>query len=100
MQLLAEFLRYADLIRREKVKNELTSEREILIGQLEELVKQINEELTSYLKHRKTAPRGKNTPDALKTIIWINQHESVVSRFFLVRASWNHKDLKLIHFAY
>jgi hypothetical protein len=78
-QLLAEFLRYSDLIRRDKVKNELTSEREILVGQLETFAKQMNEELTNYLKSAKNAPKGKNMPNTLRTIIWITQSENTVS---------------------
>ena len=87
-QLLAEFLRYSDLIRREKVRNELTSEREILVGQLETFCRQMNEELTTYLKSAKNTPTGKNMSNTLKTIIWITQGENTVSytwHIFLTR---------------
>jgi len=75
-QLLAEFLRYSDLVRREKVRAELTSEREILIGQLETFCKQMNEELTNYLKSTKNAPTGKNMSATMRTIVWITQSEN------------------------
>lgn len=77
-QLLAEFLRYTDLIRREKVRNELTSEREILIGQLETFCRQMNEELVTYLKSAKNTPTGKNMSSTMKTIIWITQGENTL----------------------
>ena len=79
---MAEFLRYSDLIRRERVKNELTSEREILIGQLEAFIKQLNEELKNYLKSTKNAPKGKNMPNTIRTIVWIIQTENTVYLFF------------------
>ncbi len=77
-KLLAEFLRYSDLIRRQRVKNELTSEREILIGQLEAYLKQLGEELTNYLKSSKSAPKGKNISNTMRTIIWITQSQNTV----------------------
>ena len=52
--------------------------REILIGQLEAYVKQMNEELTNYLKSSKNTPKGKNMSSTMKTIIWITQSENTV----------------------
>ena len=61
------------------MRNELTSEREILIGQLETFCKQMNEELTNYLKSNKNTPTGKNMSITMRTIIWITQSENTVS---------------------
>ncbi len=77
-QLLAEFLRYSDLVRREKVRSQLTSEREILIGQLDTFGKQMNEQLTTYLKSTKNVPTGKNMSATMRTIIWITQSENTL----------------------
>lgn len=103
---MAEFLRYSDLIRRERVKNELISERflknlillankiekfiyfknlknrEILISQLETFTKQMTEELNSYVKSTRSTPKGKNMPSTIGVIVWITQSENTVRRRF------------------
>lgn len=53
--------------------------REILIGQLEAYLKQMGEELhTNHLKSAKTAPKGKNLSNTMRTIVWITQTENTV----------------------
>lgn len=52
--------------------------REILIGQLETYIKQLNEELRNYIKTTKSAPRGKNMPNTIRTIVWIVQTENTI----------------------
>ena len=54
--------------------------REILIGQLEAYIKQMNEELTNYMKSSKSTPKGKNMPSTMRTIIWITQSENTVRK--------------------
>lgn len=58
--------------------------REILIGQLEAYIKQMNEELTNYLKSAKNTPKGKNMPNTMRTIIWITQSENTVGREYFL----------------
>lgn len=86
------------MIRREKVRNELTSEREILIGQLEAFSRQMDEELNNYLKSTRNAPAGKNMSSTMKTIIWITQSENTVNKIFIFLKT--EKKLKYIIFLF
>ncbi len=55
-----------------------------MIGQLETFVKQLNEELTNYLKSSKNAPKGKNMPNTIRTIVWVIQSENTVRKKILI----------------
>jgi dynein heavy chain 2 len=60
-QMLVDFKRYSDLIQRETIRKELTSERELLLGQLESDIRNLTDEFNNLSSGGKKAiTRGVN----------------------------------------
>ncbi|XP_033109038.1 cytoplasmic dynein 2 heavy chain 1-like [Anneissia japonica] len=76
-QLLREFQRYKELIKRDSVKKELVSERETLLQQLQQYIKNIKEDFNTRVNEGK--PKlGKNLPEVTNNIVWVRQLEAKV----------------------
>ncbi|XP_067663541.1 cytoplasmic dynein 2 heavy chain 1-like isoform X1 [Haliotis asinina] len=78
-QMLREFQRYKDLIRRPTISKEMVSERETLLGQLTVNIRQISDDFNNRTGGRgKGMPKGKNLPDVVNSIIYVRQLEAKV----------------------
>ncbi|XP_071951365.1 cytoplasmic dynein 2 heavy chain 1-like isoform X2 [Antedon mediterranea] len=76
-QLLREFQRYKELVKRDSVKKELVSERETLLQQLQQYIKIIKEDFNTRVNEGK--PKlGKNLPEVTNNIVWVRQLEAKV----------------------
>jgi len=107
VQLLREFQRYKELIKRPSVSKELVSERysklsfftyifemllnrETLLGQLLSFIKSVKEEFTSCTasgrrgRHAAGPPTGKNLPEVVNNIVWGRELEAKVSKTFVM----------------
>lgn len=78
VQLLREFQRYKELIKRPSISKELVTERETLLGELTLLTKQIQEDFNQKASGMKETPKGKNLPESVNTIVWVKQLEAKV----------------------
>ena len=92
-QMMREFLRFKDLIRRPNISKQLISERELLLSQLAVHVKQTKEDfavclffplwrISHFVQKRSNIgvtggntgiPMGKNMPDIVAQIVWVRQ---------------------------
>ncbi|XP_041357041.1 cytoplasmic dynein 2 heavy chain 1-like isoform X2 [Gigantopelta aegis] len=77
-QLLREFQRYKELIKRPSISKEMHSERETLLGQLTVHIRQIAEDFGARTGGRKPIPKGKNLPEIVNQIIYVRQLEAKV----------------------
>ncbi|RDD40688.1 Cytoplasmic dynein 2 heavy chain 1 [Trichoplax sp. H2] len=83
-QLLREFQRYRELIKRSNIRKSLVTERETLLGQLVAYMKSLKEEFTSHLNIHQSGGKqdasssGKNIPEVVNNIIWTRQLEAKV----------------------
>lgn len=84
-QLLREFQRHKELIKRPTISNELVTERETLLGQLTVLIKQIQDDFNQRASGAKDTPKGKNLPEVVNAIVWVRQLEAKVS---MQKNSW------------
>ncbi|KAK3100036.1 hypothetical protein FSP39_013759 [Pinctada imbricata] len=78
-QLLREFQRYKELIRRPNISKEMVSEREQLLGQLMVNIKEAEDDFQKRTGQRaggKGIPKGKNLPDIVNTIVYGRQLEA------------------------
>lgn len=75
IQLLKEFQRYKDLVKRESIMRELTGERENLLGQLNVYIKQYRDEFQQISSGTGSIrlPTGKNLPEIVNKIVWARQ---------------------------
>ncbi|XP_071846316.1 cytoplasmic dynein 2 heavy chain 1-like isoform X2 [Apostichopus japonicus] len=78
-QLLREFERYKELVRRENVKKELVAERETLLGQLQVYLKSIKDDFGLRTSESKP-PAGKNLPEVVNNIVWVRQLQAKVEQ--------------------
>ncbi|KAJ8027756.1 Cytoplasmic dynein 2 heavy chain 1 [Holothuria leucospilota] len=78
-QLLREFQRFKELVRRENVKKELVAERETLLGQLQVYLKSIKDDFNLRTSESKP-PAGKNLPEVVNNIVWVRQLEAKVDQ--------------------
>ncbi|PAA68244.1 hypothetical protein BOX15_Mlig013490g1 [Macrostomum lignano] len=74
-QLLKEFQRYKELVRRPTIGNELLAEREQLLGQLTLHAKQLRDEFVQRTQGSGRALPSKNVPDQANRILWTRQLE-------------------------
>ncbi|XP_055895255.1 cytoplasmic dynein 2 heavy chain 1-like isoform X1 [Biomphalaria glabrata] len=79
-QLLREFQRYKELVRRPTITKELIAERETLLGQLITFVRQVNEDFNSCTGKggKDRIPKGKNNPEVVNNIIYVKQLEAKI----------------------
>ncbi|XP_025088458.1 cytoplasmic dynein 2 heavy chain 1-like isoform X3 [Pomacea canaliculata] len=79
-QLLREFQRFKELIKRPAIRKLMVSERETLLGQLMVHVRQISEDFSIRTGHRggKGVPKGKNLPDVVNNIVYVRQLEAKI----------------------
>ncbi|XP_013392185.1 cytoplasmic dynein 2 heavy chain 1, partial [Lingula anatina] len=77
-QLLREFQRYKELIKRPSISKEMVAERETLLGQLTVFIKQIRDDFTQRTSGDKAPPKGKNMPEVVNCIVWVRQLEAKV----------------------
>ncbi|XP_064610087.1 cytoplasmic dynein 2 heavy chain 1-like isoform X3 [Liolophura sinensis] len=80
-QLLREFQRHKELIKRPIINKEMVSERETLLGQLSVHLKQVHDDFMSRTDARsgsKGTPKGKNLPDVVNSIVYVRQLEAKV----------------------
>jgi dynein heavy chain 2 len=81
-QLLREFQKYKELVKRPTVSKELLSERETLLGQLAVYVKTLKDEFSERgmsSTDKEGHPQGKNIPEVVGSIIWARQLDAKVS---------------------
>lgn len=80
IQLLKEFQKYKDLIKRESIMRELTAERENLLGQLNVYIKQYRDEFQQISSGTGSIrlPTGKNLPEIVNKIVWARQLQARV----------------------
>ncbi|TPX70937.1 hypothetical protein SpCBS45565_g01524 [Spizellomyces sp. 'palustris'] len=71
-QLLREFQKYGDLIKRESIARQLASERDTLVDQLITGLKAIRNEFQDWVQEAKGL-KGKNFPTAINNIVWARQ---------------------------
>ncbi|XP_076446844.1 LOW QUALITY PROTEIN: cytoplasmic dynein 2 heavy chain 1-like [Babylonia areolata] len=85
-QLLREFQRYRELIKRPGISKQMVSEREMLLGQLTVHVRQIGEEFSQRTGHRggKEVPKGKNLPDVVNHIVYGRQLEAKIDEMLVI----------------
>ncbi|XP_070553238.1 cytoplasmic dynein 2 heavy chain 1-like isoform X2 [Ptychodera flava] len=76
-QLLREFQRYKELVKRQNISKELVAERETLLGQLQVYVKTIRDDFITRTSDG-TSPSGKNLPEVVNNIVWVRQLEAKV----------------------
>ncbi|XP_039269307.2 cytoplasmic dynein 2 heavy chain 1-like [Styela clava] len=84
-QLLREFQQFRELIKRPNISQALTAERETLLGQLMDYIKTLKSDFKSKSKNSSDLPKGKNLPEVVNSIVWIQQQESKVKE--LMKAS-------------
>ncbi|KAK7096855.1 hypothetical protein V1264_003902 [Littorina saxatilis] len=79
-QLLREFQRYKELIKRSAISKQMVSERETLLGQLTVHIRQISEDFSQRTGHRggKGVPKGKNLPEVVNNIVYVRQLEAKI----------------------
>jgi len=75
---LREFQRYRELIKRPTISQELVTERETLLGQLTILIRQMQDDFNQRASGHKEAPKGKNLPELVNSIVWVRQLEAKV----------------------
>ncbi|KAG1684369.1 Cytoplasmic dynein 2 heavy chain 1 [Nymphon striatum] len=73
LQLMQEFKRFQQLIKRPTITKELSSEREMLLGQLKNYVKTVSRQFNSQSSDSSTVPNLPNTPETMSQIMWIRQ---------------------------
>ncbi|XP_053400577.1 cytoplasmic dynein 2 heavy chain 1-like [Mercenaria mercenaria] len=73
-QLLREFQRYKSLIKRPGISKEMVGERETLLGQLTVHQKSLQQNFSDASGGR--APKGKNLPEFVNTIVYVRQIEA------------------------
>ncbi|XP_012944204.1 cytoplasmic dynein 2 heavy chain 1 [Aplysia californica] len=84
-QLLREFQRYKELVRRPIITKELVAERETLLGQLITYVRQVNEDFNSRTgRGSGQIPKGKNNPSIVNNIIFVRQLEAKIDETRLI----------------
>ncbi|KAH6561492.1 hypothetical protein BASA60_011476 [Batrachochytrium salamandrivorans] len=71
-QLLREFQKYRELVRRENIFRQLVTERETLFGQLSSSLKSIHTEFRNRTQHI-SASKGRNLPNIITDIVWSRQ---------------------------
>ncbi|XP_077984893.1 cytoplasmic dynein 2 heavy chain 1-like [Glandiceps talaboti] len=76
-QLLREFQRYKELVKRPNISKELVAERETLLGQLQVYIKTIRDDFVTRTSDG-TSPSGKNLPEVVNNIVWVRQLEAKV----------------------
>ncbi|XP_057314672.1 cytoplasmic dynein 2 heavy chain 1-like isoform X2 [Hydractinia symbiolongicarpus] len=79
-QLLREFQRYKELINRPNIKKALTAERETLLGQLQEHVKNLKADFHAKSTYAKGEgpPKGLNMSDMINHVVWARQLQAKV----------------------
>ncbi|KAM7436007.1 Cytoplasmic dynein 2 heavy chain 1 [Porites harrisoni] len=84
-QLLREFQRYKELVKRPSISKELSPERETLLGQLTVYIKGIRDDFiartqNSYSGNKDGSgpPKGRNMPEIVNNIVWVRQLDSKV----------------------
>ncbi|XP_022324921.2 cytoplasmic dynein 2 heavy chain 1-like isoform X2 [Crassostrea virginica] len=78
-QLLREFQRYKELIKRPSIKKEMVSERETLLGQLNVNLRETEDDFQKRTGQRagnKGIPKGKNLPEIVNAIVFVRQLEA------------------------
>nr|KAG5701774.1 hypothetical protein BaRGS_000764 [Batillaria attramentaria] len=85
-QLLREFQRYKELIKRPAISKQMVSERETLLGQLTVHVRQISEDFSIRTGHRggKGVPKGKNLPEVVNNIVYVRQLEAKIDETLVI----------------
>ncbi|XP_066286377.1 cytoplasmic dynein 2 heavy chain 1-like isoform X1 [Branchiostoma lanceolatum] len=80
-QLLREFQRYRELVKRPSISQELVAEREMLLSQLQVYVKGMRDDFRDRSSGGgKRAPlKGKNHPELVNNIVWVRQLEAKVA---------------------
>ncbi|EDO38992.1 predicted protein [Nematostella vectensis] len=92
-QLLREFQRYKELVKRPSISKELAPERETLLGQLTVYVKSIRDDFlaktqSSYSGDKDGGPpKGKNMPEIVNNIVWVRQLDSKVKEVLVTAES-------------
>ncbi|KAI9102585.1 dynein heavy chain and region D6 of dynein motor-domain-containing protein [Phlyctochytrium arcticum] len=71
-QLLREFHKYGDLIKRPSIATLLASERDILLEQLSSMLKALNRDFDSLLSAHKDST-SRNVPNQIGNIVWVRQ---------------------------
>ncbi|CAH1776602.1 unnamed protein product [Owenia fusiformis] len=77
-QLLREFQKYKELIKRPSISKDMVSERETLLGQLQVYIKQLRDDFVQRTSGGKKPPKGKNLPEVVNNIVWVRQLEAKV----------------------
>ncbi|KAK3801155.1 hypothetical protein RRG08_006872 [Elysia crispata] len=78
-QLLREFQRYKELVKRPTITKELVAERETLLGQQIMYIRQMNEDFNSRTgRGNKSIPKGMNNPEIVNNIIYVRQLEAKI----------------------
>ncbi|XP_074620352.1 cytoplasmic dynein 2 heavy chain 1-like [Acropora palmata] len=84
-QLLREFQRYKELVKRPSINKELAPEREILLGQLTVYVRGIRDDFIARTQNSYSGgkdgsgpPRGRNMPEIVNNIVWVRQLDAKV----------------------
>ncbi|OWF37256.1 Cytoplasmic dynein 2 heavy chain 1 [Mizuhopecten yessoensis] len=78
-QLLREFQRYKELIKRPNINKEMVSERETLLGQLNVNIKEVENDFQKRTGQRpggKGVPKGKNLPEIVNNMVYVRQLEA------------------------
>ncbi|CAL1541204.1 unnamed protein product [Lymnaea stagnalis] len=85
-QLLREFQRYKELVKRPTITKELIAERETLLGQLITYIRQVSEEFNSRTGRGGSnhVPKGKNNPDIVNNVIYVRQLEAKIDETKLI----------------
>ncbi|XP_076467409.1 LOW QUALITY PROTEIN: cytoplasmic dynein 2 heavy chain 1-like [Babylonia areolata] len=85
-QLLREFQRYKELIKRPAISKQMVSERETLLGQLTVHIRQISEDFSQRTGHRggKGVPKGKNLPEVVNNIVYVRQLEAKIEETMVI----------------
>ncbi|XP_071126281.1 cytoplasmic dynein 2 heavy chain 1-like isoform X2 [Mytilus edulis] len=78
-QLLREFQRYKELIKRQNINRDMVSERETLLGQLTVQIREAEDDFQKRTGQRaggKGIPKGKNLPEIVNSIVYVRQTEA------------------------
>ncbi|KAJ8297985.1 hypothetical protein KUTeg_024516 [Tegillarca granosa] len=78
-QMLREFQRYKELIKRPSISKEMVSERETLLGQLSVNIREVEDDFQKRTGQRpggKGIPKGKNLPEIVNHIVFVRQLEA------------------------